>query len=88
MAEALARGFMDRKVIEASDIWCCDPSKARMEVFANFGATGVEDAVEVRLTSSACLCTLFSGLYQAITSKSTNVNSADVQQCACRLQRM
>ena len=54
MAEALARGFMDRKVIEASDIWCCDPSKARMEVFANFGANGVEDAVEARLTSSAC----------------------------------
>ena len=54
MAEALARGFMDRKVIEPSDIWCCDPSKARMEVFANLGANGVEDAVEVPFPVAVC----------------------------------
>ena len=70
MAEALARGFMDRKVIEASDIWCCDPSKARMEVFANFGANGVEDAVEVRLTSLAC----FMHTFEATCIKLTQSN--------------
>lgn len=48
MAEALARGFLDKKVIEAGDIWSCDPSKARMDVFAEFGCSNVKNAAEVR----------------------------------------
>lgn len=48
MAEALARGFVDKKVIESSDIWCCDPSKSRMDVFTEFGANAVKDGPEVR----------------------------------------
>ena len=48
MAEALARGFVDKKVIESSDIWCCDPSKSRMDVFTEFGANAVQDGPEVR----------------------------------------
>ncbi len=48
MAEALARGFVDKKVIESSDIWCCDPSKSRMDVFTDFGANAVKDGPEVR----------------------------------------
>ncbi|KAL3153956.1 hypothetical protein ABBQ32_013516 [Trebouxia sp. C0010 RCD-2024] len=47
MAEALARGFLDKKVIEAGDIWCCDPSKARMDVFADFGCSNVKNAAEI-----------------------------------------
>ena len=53
MAEALARGFLDKKVIEAGDIWCCDPSKARMDVFTEFGCSNVKNAAEVR-TSRLC----------------------------------
>lgn len=48
MAEALARGFLDKNVIEAGDIWSCDPSKARMDVFAEFGCSNVKNAAEVR----------------------------------------
>lgn len=48
MAEALARGFLEKKVIEAGDIWCCDPSKARMDVFSEFGCSNVKNAAEVR----------------------------------------
>jgi len=54
MAEALARGFVDKKVIESSDIWCCDPSKSRMDVFTEFGANAVKDGPEVR-SSFTCL---------------------------------
>ena len=53
MAEALARGFMEKKVIEAGDIWCCDPSKARMDVFSEIGCSNVKNAAEVR-TSRLC----------------------------------
>lgn len=53
MAEALARGFLDKKVIEAGDIWCCDPSKARMDVFAEFGCSNVQNAAEVRTSEVA-----------------------------------
>ena len=49
MAEALARGFLDKKVIEAGDIWCCDPSKARTDVFTEFGCSNVKNAAEVRV---------------------------------------
>ncbi|DBA73729.1 TPA: hypothetical protein ACH3X2_009705 [Trebouxia sp. C0005] len=47
MAEALARGFVDKKVIESTDIWCCDPSKSRMDVFTEFGANAVKDGPEI-----------------------------------------
>lgn len=53
MAEALAKGFLDKKVIEAGDIWCCDPSKARMDVFSEFGCSNVKNAAEV-ITCRLC----------------------------------
>ncbi len=58
MAEALARGFVDKKVIESSDIWCCDPSKSRMDVFTEFGANAVKDGPEVRSSYIAVRATV------------------------------
>ena len=55
MAEALAKGFLDKKVIEAGDIWCCDPSKARMDVFADLGCNTVKNAAEVWSCRHCCL---------------------------------
>ena len=54
MAEALAKGFMDKQVIESGDIWCCDPSKARMDVFADMGCNTVKNAAEVRAHTLDC----------------------------------
>ena len=56
MAEALARGFVDRKVVEAQDIWCCDPSKSRTQVFMDFGSHAVKDGTEVSSTNSKSCC--------------------------------
>lgn len=47
MAEALARGLIDRGVVQASQICCSDPSKARKELFQGFGATAHETNLEV-----------------------------------------
>ena len=46
MAEALARGFIDKGVIKASDVHCTDPVPARREVFEGFGAQAQNSNVE------------------------------------------
>jgi hypothetical protein len=48
MAEALARGLIDKGVIAASNICCSDPTPARKELFKSLGATPFDTNLEVR----------------------------------------
>jgi pyrroline-5-carboxylate reductase len=47
MAEALARGFINKSVVKAENICATDPVSERREVFRSFGATAFESNVEV-----------------------------------------
>ena len=47
MAEALARGFIDKGVVKAKDVHCTDPVQARREVFESFGAQSQSSNVDV-----------------------------------------
>lgn len=47
MAEALARGFISKGVLVASDIVATDPVAARKEVFQSFDVKAVNSNVEV-----------------------------------------
>ncbi len=47
MAEALARGFVDKGVAQADNMWCTDPAKERKDLFASFGVHAVDSADEV-----------------------------------------
>lgn len=47
MAEALARGLIDRGVVQASQICCSDPSQARKELFRGIGTTPYDTNFEV-----------------------------------------
>lgn len=49
MAEALAKGFIAKQVVDAKDIWCTDPSQSRIDLFKEFGCNPAADAVEVSL---------------------------------------
>ena len=48
MAEALARGFVDKGVCGAADIFATDPVAERREVFRTFGTNPRETNKEVR----------------------------------------
>ena len=47
MAEALARGFIDKGVVKAEDISATDPMQVRKDVFRSFGASPVDSNAEV-----------------------------------------
>ena len=47
MAEALARGFIDKGVITAANVHATDIAKARRELFQNLGAHAYEKNAEV-----------------------------------------
>lgn len=47
MAEALARGLIDRGVVEPSQISCSDPAQARKELFRSLGATPYDSNADV-----------------------------------------
>lgn len=47
MAEALARGFINKGVVQASQICCTDPVPVRKDLFVSFGATSYDTSVEV-----------------------------------------
>ena len=47
MAEALARGLLDRGIIKGEQISCSDPNPARKEVFKSFGSSPYESNVDV-----------------------------------------
>lgn len=47
MAEALARGFINKNIIKASNIYATDIMQVRKEVFASFGANAAETNSEV-----------------------------------------
>lgn len=51
MAEALARGFVDRGVVKAESMYVTDISKARRELFQEMGASAHEKATEARVLS-------------------------------------
>lgn len=51
MAEALAKGFVNGGVIQASQVLCTDPSTVRKDVFRDFGATAFDDASELCKTA-------------------------------------
>lgn len=46
MAEALARGFVAKGVLKASEISATDPSQSRRDVFASMGAKAVDSSAE------------------------------------------
>lgn len=47
MAEALARGFMNKKVATADQMCCTDPVAARKDVFQSFGVKAYDNNTEV-----------------------------------------
>eukprot|EP00882_Tetradesmus_deserticola_P008406 GHRQ01008864.1.p1 GENE.GHRQ01008864.1~~GHRQ01008864.1.p1 ORF type:complete len:261 (+),score=34.39 GHRQ01008864.1:684-1466(+) len=47
MAEALARGLIDRGVVQASQICCSDPAPARKDLFRSLGCTPYDTNLEV-----------------------------------------
>ncbi|KAG1671359.1 hypothetical protein FOA52_002969 [Chlamydomonas sp. UWO 241] len=51
MAEALARGLMNRGMITGSQVCCSDPNSARKDLFKSFGATPYESNVDVAKNS-------------------------------------
>ncbi|KAK9841115.1 hypothetical protein WJX74_000217 [Apatococcus lobatus] len=51
MAEALARGFIDKGVVKADTVHCTDPVPARREVFERFGAKSENSNVDVAKNS-------------------------------------
>ena len=53
MAEALARGFVDKGVVKAESLRVTDISKARRELFEEMGASAHEKAAEVSLQTLA-----------------------------------
>ena len=57
MAEALARGFIDRKMVKAEDIVATDISAARKQVFQDLGATAADSNIKVSdLRKGLCQC--------------------------------
>lgn len=54
MAEALARGLIDKGVVQASQICCSDPAAARKELFRSLGATPYDSNLEVSCAASCC----------------------------------
>ena len=53
MAEALARGLVERKMVTPDQLSCSDPSPARKDLFKSFGATPFESNVDVSVGVSA-----------------------------------
>jgi pyrroline-5-carboxylate reductase len=47
MAEALARGFINKGVVKPENVWATDPVAERKEVFRSFGTTPVDTSIEV-----------------------------------------
>jgi pyrroline-5-carboxylate reductase len=58
MAEALAKGFINKGVITAAQVYCHDPSTTRQEVFRAFGASPCKNGREVSTCSCLSHCTL------------------------------
>lgn len=55
MAEALARGFVNKGVVVAENIRATDPMEGRKEVFRSFGAVALNTNVEVRRCAASCI---------------------------------
>jgi len=53
MAEALARGFINKGIIKAENIYATDIMQARKDVFASFSANAVDSNSDVRLMLSS-----------------------------------
>lgn len=53
MAEALARGLIDKGVVSASQICCSDPAGTRKQLFRDLGATPYDTNLEVRTVTAA-----------------------------------
>jgi len=49
MAEALARGFVNKGIIKAENIYATDIMQVRKDVFASFSANAVDSNSDVRL---------------------------------------
>lgn len=52
MAEALARGFINQNMVEASNVFCTDPVEARKQVFRSFGTQALDGNTEVAEASN------------------------------------
>ncbi len=55
MAEALARGLMNKGVLSASQICCTDPVAARKDLFRSLGTKAFDSNLEVRVMAPVCL---------------------------------
>jgi pyrroline-5-carboxylate reductase len=53
MAEALARGLIDKGVVSASQICCSDPAGTRKQLFRDLGATPYDTNLEVGPAAAA-----------------------------------
>jgi pyrroline-5-carboxylate reductase len=47
MAEALAKGLINKGVVTPNQICCTDPVQARRDLFRGFGAAAYDTALEV-----------------------------------------
>ena len=54
MAEALARGFISKGVVKASDMVATDPVAARRDVFESFSVKPVTSNAEVHTWPAMC----------------------------------
>ena len=53
MAEALAKGLVNKGVVTPNQMCCTDPVAARKELFSSFGVSAYDTTLEVRRRRSA-----------------------------------
>lgn len=79
MAEALARGFINKGVIKSENIFATDPVPARKDVFTSFGTNAKDTNGEVRcLLYNICIfvtSTLYSKRLVGIASLESSSHS-------------
>lgn len=87
MAEALARGLIDKGVVQASQICCSDPAAARKELFRSLGATPYDTNLEVTAAVAAarlhCCCPCHTAVQPSSTGKAV-ANPQNVTPANCR----
>ena len=97
MAEALARGFIDKGVVKAADVHCTDPVQARREVFESFGAQSqsstvdVSSAVFLSVLQPSATCIAFPmcvRLGRAASAASQLLKDLHRLKCDCKSERL
>ncbi|KAF8057129.1 pyrroline-5-carboxylate reductase [Scenedesmus sp. PABB004] len=73
MAEALARGLIERSVVAPSAICCSDPAQARKELFRGLGATPYDTNLEVAKNSDVLFVSVKPQYVHAVLSEARPV---------------